>query len=132
MDVSCAHHKALSAIDAVRIEMELRVKWVEEAVMDAVRSWEMQVKAQKEERRGSLAREAAAKVERELRVEQKRRAREKLHAEASMCQACVDMDCIIGGLCDAHMDKLETLCAEAGPAPPAHAALTAGAAPLLC
>ena len=49
-------------------------------------------------------------MERERRYAVKARARQMLRPKASKCAACADADFVIGGLCRAHQEELETLC----------------------
>ena len=110
VDPACALHKALSAVDEVRLEMALRTAWVEEALTYAVDAYRQQAAAAELARLASLAREEEDNVERERRYEVVQRARQMIRPQASECAACTDDDFVIGGLCRAHQDELERLC----------------------
>ena len=110
VDPACALHRALSAVDEVRLEMALRTAWAEEALTYAVNAWRQQAAAAERARLASLAREEEDSVERERRYAVKARARQMLRPKASKCAACADADFGYGGLCHAHQEELETLC----------------------
>jgi hypothetical protein len=110
VDPACALHRALSAVDEVRLEMALRTAWAEEALTYAVNAWRQQAAAAERARLASLAREEEDSVERERRYAVEERARQMLRPKASKCAACADADFGYGGLCHAHQEELETLC----------------------
>ena len=90
--------------------MALRTAWAEEALTYAVNAWRQQAAAAEQARLESLAREEEDSVERERRYAAEQRARQMLRPKASKCAACADADFVIGGLCSAHQEELETLC----------------------
>ena len=91
-------------------EMALRTSWAEEALTYAVSAWRQQAAAAERARLASLAREEEDSVERERRYAVEARARQMLRPKASKCAACADADFVVGGLCHAHQEELETLC----------------------
>ena len=109
-DSACALHKALSAVDEVRLEMALRTAWAEEALAYVVNIWKQQAEAADKARLASLAREEEDRVANERRHAVEQRARQMLRHKASKCAACADADFIVGGLCCAHQEELEMLC----------------------
>lgn len=110
VDPACAQHRALSAVDEVRLEMALRAAWAEKALTYAVNAWRQQAAAAERARLASLAREEEDCLERERRYAAEQRAHQMLRPKASKCAACADADFVIGGLCRAHQEELETLC----------------------
>ena len=88
VDPACALHRALSAVDEVRLEMALRAAWAEEALTYAVNDWRQQAAAAEQARLESLAREEEDSVERERRCAVEQRARRMLRPKASGCAAC--------------------------------------------
>ena len=114
VDPACALHKALSAVEEVRLEMALRRTWAEEALTYAVTASIQQAAAAERARLASLAREEEDRVERERRSAVEQRARQMLRPKASECAACADADFVIGGLCGAHQEELEKLCEDIG------------------
>ena len=111
VDPACALHKALSAVDEMRLEMALRAAWAEEALTYAVNMWKHQAATAERERLASLAREEEEdSVDRERRYAAEQRARQMLRPKASKCAACAEADWVYGGLCRAHQEELETLC----------------------
>ena len=110
VDPACALHRALSAVDEVRLEMALRAAWAEEALTYAVDTCRQRAAAAEQARLASLAREEEDSVERERRYAAEQRARQMLRPKASKCAACAEADWVYGGLCRAHQEELETLC----------------------
>ena len=108
-DSACALHKALTAVDEVRLEMALRTAWAEEALAYVVDIWKQQAEAAEKARLTSLAREEEDRVKRERRHAVEHRARQMLRPKASKCAACAEADFIVGGLCHAHQEELERL-----------------------
>ena len=100
----------MSAVDEVRLEMALRAAWAEEALTYAVNTCRQRATAAERARLASLAREEEDSVERERRYAVEQRARRMLRPKASGCAACADADFVVGGLCRAHWEELETLC----------------------
>ncbi len=90
--------------------MALRAAWAEEALTYAVDTCRQRAAAAEQARLASLAREEEDRVERERRYAVEQRARQMLRPKASECPACADADFIVGGLCRAHQEELETLC----------------------
>ena len=77
---------ALSAVEEIRLERELRVEFAEEVIKDAVRAWQQHMEATEKERRACLARQKEAEMESERRQEVEQQTREKLRPEASACR----------------------------------------------
>ena len=109
-EVACAQHKALTAIEEVRLEMELRSQWAERAVLYAVGSVNRQLEAAERARLASLAREEEDAIERERRDAVRKRARASLDVDARECAKCNEADWRQGSYCSAHGERLEALC----------------------
>jgi hypothetical protein len=106
-DGSCARHKVLSAAEEVRLEVELRMHWAEQALLFAVAKQQRAAEEAERQRLASLAREADDRMERKRRRVVAKQARQELNPRASVCRRCWDADFVLGGLCGEHERELQ-------------------------
>jgi hypothetical protein len=106
-DGACARHKVLSAAEEVRLEVELRMHWAEQALLFAVAKQRWAAEEAERQRLASLAREADDRMERKRRRVVAKQARQELNPRASVCRRCWDADFVLGGLCTEHERELQ-------------------------
>jgi hypothetical protein len=104
---ACARHKVLSAAEEVRLEVELRMHWAEQALLFAVAKQRWAAEEAERQRLASLAREADDRMERKRRRVVAKQARQELNPRASVCRRCWDADFVLGGLCTEHERELQ-------------------------
>ena len=108
-DFACARHKALSAVDEVRLESAFRLEWAEPALLFAVASQKRQAEEAERQRLASKAREAQARQEQKRRRAVEEQARKELNPKASKCRKCEEADFAWGGLCPDHQEELQSI-----------------------
>ena len=108
-DVACARHKVLSAVDETRLEVALQMEWAEQALQFAVASQQRAAEQAERLRLASMAREAAARQEKNRRRAVEDQARMELNPRASKCRKCEDADFRSGGLCTDHEQELQLI-----------------------
>ena len=108
-DFACARHKALSAVDEVRLESAFRLEWAEQALLFAVASQKRQAEEAERQRLASKTREAQARQEQKRRRAVEEQARKELNPKASKCRKCEEADFVFGGLCSEHEKELQAL-----------------------
>ena len=108
-DFACARHKALSAVDEVRLESAFRLEWAEPALLFAVASQKRQAEEAERQRLASKTREAQARQEQKRRRAVEEQARKELNPKASKCRKCEEADFAWGGLCPDHQEELQSI-----------------------